>query len=236
MPPMKSVHRSRAAGALIFGLSLSTVCVVATLAQQIGDAPQELVIADIQARLAFQSRGHVTPADLSLRQVDTSVSAIRVVEIRYNASHWNTYLVGVTETGFLRLGGFADPDVRQLAAALGRHRRWGVETPMSERGALLALLLTPWGIDQACLPQLAVRPCAPALERSWAAHRPPGWPRDSIRPLPGGASAVGVTVLAPRIGGWGGGGEAAYSVFVFSADGEVQGWTREAQRLGFPIH
>ncbi len=236
MPPMKPGQRAPAAGAMILALSLSTVCVKAIRAQESGDVPRALVIADIQARLAFQSKGQVSPSDLTLRQMDTSVSIIRVVEVKYHASHWNTYLVGVTDVGFLRLGGFADPDVRELAAALGRHRGLGTERAIGEKAGLLALLLTSWGIDQACLPQLGARPCAPELERSWAAHRPPGWPRDSIRPLPGGASAVGVTVLVPRIGGWGGGGEAAYSVFVFSADGEVQGWTRDAQRLGFPIH
>lgn len=225
---------SRWVGAVTLAVGLSTTCLASVTAQQGQDEPRGLVIADIEARLALQSIGEVSPKDLTDHRVDTALSVIPVVEVRYHASHWHPYLVGVTTLGILRLGGFADPDVERLAAALDLHLGRPVGPARAKRAGLLALLLNTWGLEQACLPASEGRVCDAGLERQWATHRPIDWPSDTSRMLANGSAVVGITVLSPRRGGWGGGSEATYSVFVFTPDGAVQGWARATQRAGLP--
>jgi hypothetical protein len=138
-------------------------------------------------------------------------------------SHGHPYILAAIGDSVFGLGGFAAPQLRELA--LATRERIRDSTSAVKRAMLLATAADPNGAAR-LVPTNDTSVTGRQIIDLWKRQRNDG-PSDAVISLPGGATLVRITVLSRNT--WSGEGELwaplAY-VFVFGPTGELRAWSR----------
>lgn len=214
---------SRAAGMAVYVWLIPQ----AAIGQSTELSPVQVIKGAITARWAASSPSWDTLYDPKTVAVDTVATKLGPVLTVLRGRDWMNpdspaLLVAVASDGSIfRLGGFPDPDPRELASRLRQSR-----SPLSaeDLAAQLAELLDPNGAVQ-LVRWTPEDPTVPAeLQAAWDVHRPIGWPAPGTTSLRNGGVLVRVSVLtrARHLAGcpW----QALAYTFQFDRNGELGEW------------